>query len=224
MIIVECEQRTPEWYEARLGVVTASELDRILTPVELKKSTQAAAYRYRLLAEWLTGKPHESYSEGEWMKRGTELEDEARRYYEALTDKELRQVGFVYHDDTKLVGCSPDAIEERNGKIVGGLEIKVPAPGTHVSYLLADRLPREYILQVQGQMFVTGAGTWDWLSYHPDMKPVLLTVKRDERIIDALQLALDDFLATMLRERELLAARGSVKEALVASLEVLASQ
>jgi len=221
VIVVDCEQRTPEWYEARRGVITASEFDKIVTPAKLERSTQAAAYRWRLLAEWLTGKSHENGFTRDWIDRGSELEPEARRYYEALTDREIKEVGFIYRDESKRVGCSPDGLMEVNGKFERGVEIKCVLPNTHVGYLLAGTLPRELILQVQGSMFVTGLKQWDFLAYHIDMQPLLLTVKRDQRTMDALQIALDDFIATMLRERETLTRGGTLKEALEASLQMI---
>jgi len=75
-------------------------------------------------------------------------------------------------------------------------------------------------MQVQGSMYVTGLKHWDFLAYHPDMKPLLLTVGRDARIIDALDIALNDFIATMLRERDILRPQNTAA-ALEASLERL---
>ena len=218
MIVIECVQNSPEWYAARLGIPTASAFDKILTPIELKKSQSAVGYRYRLLAEWLTGKPCDSYS-NKSIERGAELEAEARDYYVFTTDKEVRQVGFIYRDESKHVGCSPDGII---GDFESGVELKCPDAHTHVGYLLDGRLPREYILQVQGSMWITEAKTWDFLSYHPDMQPMLVTVGRDERVINALELAVADFVTTMLIERERLS-KGTtdVNAALKASLELL---
>ena len=220
IVLRDIEQGSPEWFQARLGVVTASELTNILTPVELKRSSQAEAYRHRLLAEYLIGKPLESF-ESDWMKRGKEFEAEARECYAFITDKEIVPVGFIYRDENKLVGCSPDGIEESNGEITGGVEIKCLSPGKHVNLLLANRVPRDFILQVQGSMWVTGLQTWNFFGYHPDLKPLLLTVRRDERIIEALQRAVEDFLIVMLREREALAGQNGTTQALEASLRMV---
>src|SRR5262245_25267747 len=220
IILRDIEQNTPEWYAARLAIPTASEFDRIITPIKLDKSTQATAYRYRLLAEFVTGRPHKSYT-NDTIERGKMDEAQARNYYEVLTDKTLTQVGFIYGDGSKMYGCSPDGVEEIGGEIVGGCEIKCPEPHTQVGYLLSGGLPREYVLQVQGNMFVTGLKQYDFLSYHPDMRPLLLTVKRDEKVMAALQTALDDFIAVMMRERELLTNGGSLTSALEASLKMI---
>lgn len=220
MIIVRCEQKTDEWNQARLGIPTASEFHRILTPTG-KLSEQAGTYRNELLAEWLTGRPLPSFN-GDWMERGTALEGEARDYYELLTDRTVEQVGFIYKDERRIVGCSPDGLFE-NG--MDGLEIKVPKPSTHIYYLLNESLPTKYICQVQGAMWITEAKTWEWLSYNPDLPPVLIRVRRDSKYIDALEVAMESFIAELLRGREKLMERGlkpiGVREALEASLEVL---
>lgn len=222
IVLDDITQGSIEWHIARLGVVTASEFDKILTPVKLDKSTSATGYRYRLLAEWLTGKPLESYT-NRIIERGSEMEAEARDYYRFLTDTDVKEVGFIYQDEKKLVGCSPDGVICDGNTIIKGVEIKCPDAHTHVGYLLNGTLPREYILQVQGSMFVTGLSSWDWMSYHPDMRTIKLTVRRDEKIMVALMGALSDFIERMLWERKQLK-REPTKAALEASLEMLAAR
>ena len=38
---------------------------------------------------------------------------------------------------------------------------------------------KKYWQQIQGCMMITGRGTWDFLAYHPEMEPVLVTVEYD---------------------------------------------
>lgn len=221
MIVLDVPQRSDAWVQARLGVISASNFGRILTPTG-SPSKQATDYRHDLLAEWLTGRALPSFS-NEWTERGTELEQQARDYYELITDRTVEQVGFVYKDERRLVGCSPDGIFD-GGK--SGLEIKVLKPGNHVEHLLgAGTLPLKYKPQVQGGMLVTGAESWDWLSWHPDMPPVLVTIQRDEKYIAALDSAIEAFIEELLKGREQILARGlapkSTAEMLEASLEML---
>jgi YqaJ-like viral recombinase domain len=207
MLVVECEQRAPEWFAARLGIPTASEFGRILTPTGLV-SKQADGYLYELLAEWLTGKPHEGFSGRDWIERGRLLEAEARSWYQLVSDTEVRQVGFVYEDGRKLVGASPDGLIGTTG----GLEIKCPLAHTHVKYLISTELPSEYIPQVQGGMMVTGAEWWDWLSYHPDMPPVKIRVRRDTEYIDRLNVQLAIFLSALGDKKAELLRKGLVPQ------------
>lgn len=183
MRILNHEQRSPEWFQARLGVPSASAFGRVITPGG-KPSTQADGYLNKLVAEILTGKSE--YQEvNEAMQRGTDLEPEARQYYELIAGP-VQEVGFCIHDDG--FGCSPDGFVGGDGL----LEIKCPLAHTHVEYLIDDAIPGIYIPQVQGQLLVTGRKWCDFLSYHPDMKPLLVRVERDEKFIATLHKLLVD--------------------------------
>jgi len=194
MIVLDVEQGSDVWHAARCGIPTASNFGQIWTPTG-KASTQAKGYMHRLLAEWLTGTPT-VVKQTEWMERGTELEAEARDWYEFQTGAEVERIGLAYLDESRMVACSPDGLVE-----AGGLEIKCPAPHTHVEYLLAGKLPTTYIPQVQGSMYVTGRQWWDFLSYHPDMPPVLVRVARDDEYIAGLAAALHSFCERMAANR-----------------------
>ena len=176
MITLDFEQGSPEWFAARCGRPTASEFDRIITPGG-KRSTQADGLMYKLLAEMVTGHPA-VFTESDWMKRGRELEAEARAALEFHVDHEIAQVGFIYSDERHAVGCSPDGLYAD-----GGCEIKCPSPAVHVQYLLGQTIPSDYYPQVQGAMYATGAPWWDFWSYHPDMPPLYVRVKRDDPYI-----------------------------------------
>ncbi len=138
------------------------------------------------------------------MERGIEMEAEARAWYAMAQDQDVEQVGFVWLDDRVQVGCSPDGLVGEHG----GLEIKCPAPHTHVGYLLEQKLPTDYIPQVQGSMWVCDRQWWDFLSYCPGIEPLVIRVERDEEYIDKLAGLLDKFLAELLAEREELMSRG----------------
>lgn len=178
MIILEHEQGTEAWFAARLGVPSASNFSKLITSTG-KPSTSAEGYINQLIAESVTGERADFYTNAH-MERGTALEPEARAYYEFMQDVETREVGFCLHD-TVRAGCSPDALVG-----AGGLEIKCPSGAVHVSYLRSGGLPAAYKQQVMGCMWITGAETWDFLSYHPDMPPLLITVDRDQKYIDLL--------------------------------------
>jgi len=200
MRIIECEQGTPEWRSARLAIPTASKFGNILTPTG-KASTQAAGYRLKLLAEWLMGQPAEERVT-EWMERGAQMESEARAWWEMETGETVTQVGFCLHDDGHY-GCSPDGLFADCG-----IEIKCPAPHTHVGYLLGGKLPNDYIPQVQGSMLVTGMAAWHFVSYHPDMPPLRVRVERDEKYLASLADALGQFVHDLARDKRALLERG----------------
>lgn len=189
MIIVNCEQGSPEWWQARLGIPTASEFDKILTPAKLEPSKSADGYMNKLIAEAYRGKPDETF-QSEWMKRGNELEEEARQWYAFTHDCLPTKAGFCKTDDSRW-GCSPDALICEDG----GIEIKSVLSGTMVGYVMEGRIPLEYKLQVIGSLLVTEREWWDFLVYHPDFKPLLIRTKREDvqKELQALRGALEVF-------------------------------
>jgi len=197
MIILDVDQGSEEWFAARCGIPTASCFDKIITSTG-KSSTQNKGYCNKLVAEYFMGDKI-NVEQSEWMSRGVELEPEARDYYEFQTDIEMSEVGLVYKNDRKMVSCSPDGLSGERG-----LEIKCPAPHTHVEYLLADKLPAKYVAQVQGSMWVTGLKQWDFLSYHPDLPPLLLTVDADDVFHAALDELMKIFINSILTNRNII--------------------
>jgi hypothetical protein len=185
MRIIECEQGTPEWLQARLGIPSASSYSKLVTTTG-KSSAQAEAYINQLVAERITGEPT-IFHVTEPMTRGIELEPEARFRYEMETGNLVIQVGFLMHD-TLQAGASPDGLVGENG----GLEIKCPSAHTHVEYLRDGDLPIKYFQQVQGCLWISGRDWWDFMSYHPKMEPLIVRVFRDEEFIKALECAVID--------------------------------
>jgi len=179
MRIDQNEQGSPEWLAARLGIPSASMFAKLVTTKGIW-SASADAYINQLVAERLTGEREEVF-QSHHMLRGTELEPDARDLYSLISDAEVTEVGFCLHD-TLSAGCSPDGLIGEEG----GLEIKAPAPSTHVEYLRGGVLPSKYKQQVMGCLWITGREWWDFVSYHPTMKPLIVRVERDEEYIAAL--------------------------------------
>jgi hypothetical protein len=190
MIRIDVPQGSPEWVTARLGIPTASNFHRIITSKTQMPSASANGYMNELLAELMLGVPMND-AETQWMQRGRELEPEAVSFYEFQTGCKTESVGLCLRDD-RLVGCSPDRLIGADG----GLEIKCPAAKTHIGYLLGSPTD-DYVAQVQGAMYITGAKWWDLLSYNPEMPPALVRVERDSAFIDALDDYLGKFLAKL---------------------------
>ena len=182
MRIIECEQGTPEWLQARLGIPSASSYAKLVTTTG-KASAQATAYINQLVAERITGEPT-FFQVTDPMQRGMDLEPQARTAYEMETGNLVHQVGFLMHD-TLQAGASPDGLVGENG----GLEIKCPSAHTHVEYLRDGDLPIKYFQQVQGCLWISERDWWDFMSYHPKMEPLIVRVFRDEEFIKALECA-----------------------------------
>ncbi len=197
MKIIDCEQGSVEWFRARLGIPTASQFDKIVTPKTGQLSKSSTVYAYKLICEKLLNAPTETVDGQMWMERGKEMEPVAVKQYEWLNDVETVRVGFITTDDG-LVGASPDRLIK--GKPIG-LEIKCPAPHTHLSYLLAG-LGDAYRPQVQGQLHVAELERVDLYSYHDRMPACTVATPRDEAYIRLLASALAAFNAELFEMTE----------------------
>jgi len=192
MKIHDVVQGSKEWLQARLGVVTASRADLLVTPKTLKASAQAEGYLNQLVAELRIGKPAEDLASSPWMERGTDLEAHARQWYGSLRG-EVEIVGFVTTHGGRI-GCSPDGLVGDDG----GVEIKCPAARTMIGYLRdpgAFRL--KYRGQVQLSLWVTKRAWWDLLAWNPSRRipNVLFRETPDETYQAALDKILPPFAA-----------------------------
>jgi putative phage-type endonuclease len=187
MIILDVDQGSPEWDAARLGIPTASNFDNIITS-KGEPSKQATEYMYKLAVERITGKKIDGFK-SDAMQRGNDLEADAVRFYELSRNVETTKVGFVYKDELKKFGASPDRLIGTDGLA----EIKCPLAHTHVEYLLEKKMPTKYVVQVQGQMYVTDAKWTDFISYFPAMPPFIIRVMRDDALIGRLEMELIRF-------------------------------
>ena len=180
MIILNDEQGSEAWLRSRLGKISASRVDSILTPTG-KPSAQADKYINELIAQRLSGDLPETYTNAH-MERGNELEPSARALYELVNDCTVDLAGFCLHPDLPA-GFSPDGFVSDTG----GLEIKCPAPHTHVEYLRRGKAPTKYLPQIQMALWISGREWWDFMSYHPKIEPLIVRVDRNEEYIDKLQ-------------------------------------
>lgn len=212
MILHPAPQHTEEWLHARLGIPTASQFHRILTPKTLNPSAQADKYLDELLAEWQLGRPIEDATSG-FMERGKDLEDKAVDWYEMMRDCDVQRVGLCLRDDG-LVGYSPDGLVGDDGL----LEIKTPSAVVHMGYLRRpESLAEEHRLQVQGGLWVTGRKWCDIESFNPELLPALFRCERDEAAIAVLEAALMDFSGRLEAAKVELRARGIAEFKEVAS-------
>tara|TARA_R110000803_G_scaffold43701_6_gene93040 strand:+ start:641 stop:1312 length:672 start_codon:yes stop_codon:yes gene_type:complete len=181
---IDCPQYSPEWWTARLGVPTASNFAKIITPAKGDRSTSDDGYIAELIADHFDpyyGCPEDYITDA--MRRGTEMEPEARNFYAFERGLDVEQVGFCLTDDGHF-GASPDGMPGE-----GALELKCPLRKTQVEYLLGGVLPTKYKPQCHGHLVVTGAPWCDFMAYCPGMPPLLKRVEPDdytEKLRDAL--------------------------------------
>ncbi len=187
-------QRTPEWYEARLGRVTASRIADVCARTKTGWGASRANYMAELIIERITGQPFEGYM-SQAMQHGIDTEPEARAAYEFRNDCAVEEVGFVLHPSIAMAGCSPDGYVGTEGL----MEIKCPQPSTHLATLLGASIDQRYQLQMQFQMAVTGRKWCDFVSYCPlfpeRWRFFCVRGLRDDRQIAALEKDTLEFLA-----------------------------
>ena len=154
------EQRSEEWFQARLGKVTASRVSDVLSKIKSGESASRRNYKIQLVSERLTGEKQESYI-NQAMQDGIDREVFARdRYVQQFG--EVEEVGFVKHP-TLQAGASPDGMVGDDGL----LEIKCPMGTTHTETLMTQEVPSKYIPQIQFQLRCTGRKWCDFVSYNP---------------------------------------------------------
>lgn len=166
MKIHDVEQRSPEWFEVRRGLVTASSLKDVMSKGRgAEPSKTRLTYLRKLVGEIVSGQPMENFTTAA-MERGIVMEAEAREWYALSRDVEPELVGFCESADP-VMGASPDALIGEDGL----LEIKTAAAHIMVEHLSRDpeTPPPEHVLQVQGQLLVTGRAWCDLVIYWPGM-------------------------------------------------------
>ena len=168
MIIETIEQGTEAWKLIRRGVPTASCFDKIMTATRLERSSSLETYLHTLSAESI-GIFDDDWKGNADSERGNEFEDDAAFWYEITNDVSITRVGFVWKDEQKLVGGSPDRLVNDDG----GLEVKVPKASTHIKWLRSGKIPAEHLGQVYGCLWLTGRSWWDFLSYRPEFSKQL---------------------------------------------------
>tara|TARA_R110000822_G_scaffold113041_1_gene244113 strand:- start:2197 stop:2850 length:654 start_codon:yes stop_codon:yes gene_type:complete len=180
------KQRTEEWYALRLGLPTASEFSNILTPKTLKLSKSINTLSTALAADIFTGKTDEEEWEGNYhTQRGQRLEPDAITRYEFAKNCTVDLVGFVTNDEGTY-GCSPDGLVGTDG----GIEIKCLKAENHIKAIIYfeenQKMPPEYMPQVQGQLMITGRKWWDSIFYHPSFPLLIVRNSPDKKVQELL--------------------------------------
>lgn len=188
------EQRTDEWFSARLGKVTASRIADVMAKLKSgKPATTRDNYAAQLIVERLTGQQYDSFTNSA-MQWGTDTEPRARAAYEFVTDRQVVEVGFIDHPEIAMSGASPDGMVGDDGLI----EIKCPNTSTHLSTLEGAKVPQKYVYQMQWQMACTGRQWCDFASYDPrvplEMQLFTERVARDDELIQNIEAEIKQFL------------------------------
>lgn len=242
MIVIDCPQGSPEWYQARTGCITASMFSTVRAKVNGLTAQQqiyvnailfgktegqareaagykaapkadvvgraiagervgewseaAKDYAFRLAAERIAGHPLDEDKYETWsMRRGHDLEPEARREFEVRSGLLIDRAGFVTTDDGAF-GASADGFEGKDA----GAEFKCfLAPGKLRAFWFENDAA-SVMDQMQGGMWITGRSRWHFGLYCPALAPAgkqlwVHTYGRDDDYIEAMELDLIEFKA-----------------------------
>jgi hypothetical protein len=177
-LLIDCTHGSPEWKEARRGLVTASRCADVLAT--LKKGGEGAPrrnYRMELAIEILTGQafPHYVSQEMQW---GIDQEPFARAAYEIKRNTLVETCGFFVHPTVDRFGASPDGLVGSEGLA----QFKCPTTSTHLTWMLGGVLPLDHAPQMLAELACTGRQWNDFVSFDPRLPEHLqLFIRRMER-------------------------------------------
>lgn len=193
------EQRSSEWFAARLGNVTASRVKDVMAsgrggaPSATRKN-----YMMELLCERLTGQQGGTdLSRNAAVQRGVELEPFACMAYEADKGVMVIETGLVMHPTIAGFGASPDGLVGDKGLI----EIKCPNTATHIATMQAGRHDPQYEWQMLAQIACTDRDWVDFVSYDDRLPEPLQYIchrfDRDFKRIREMEAEIKEFLAEL---------------------------
>lgn len=207
MRLIDCEQRSPDWFKVRLGKLTGSVAGDMLATIKSGEAAKRRDLRVRLVCERLTGESQEDGYTNAAMQRGIDKEPAALAAYEAVTGFVAWPTGFCEHDEL-LAGCSLDGQVQ---DFAGIVELKCPKSSTHLSYIKAGKAPADYLPQITHNLWITGAAWCDFVSFDDRFPAALQLVRyrvmREDVDLKAYELAARLFLDEVAAEVDALKGR-----------------
>lgn len=186
----ELEQGSEQWHAARCGLITASELDRVMTPGTLKPANndKTRQHVYELAAQRINQYVEPTYI-GDNMLRGWADEIKAREKYSDFRAPVVEVGGMCREFETFKLWCSPDGLVGDDG----GIEVKSRIQKHQLATIASNEVPQEHTLQVQANLMVSGRDWWDYVSYSGGMPMWIIRVYPDLKVQQAIIYACDAF-------------------------------
>lgn len=189
-------QGSDEWLAARLGILTASEMKKILTPtLKAAKNADQRAHLYELAAQRITAYVEPQFVSDDMM-RGHEDEMEACMIY-AEKCAPLTNCGFVTNDRWGFtLGYSPDGLVGDDGLVECKSRRQKYQVQTLVQHVVndgCDTIPAEYVLQCQTGLLVSERKWLDFISYSGGLPMFVNRVWPDDKMRAAIIEAAEEF-------------------------------
>ena len=212
-MISNAAQHTDDWYKARLGYFTGSEIGNLFVSGKGHKMFGETALSYinkvgeeRLINpqilddEYLFDQYKDLYyASSKAMDWGTDQEQYAREKYEQVKHCHVMQVGSIRHKAIAHFASSPDGFidDDKFGK--GCLEIKCLSGGNFFRYLSVNSndelrsINSKYFYQCQAHMACTNTDWCDFMTYNPFMLvPIHITrITADKKVLDAFKVLVE---------------------------------
>lgn len=188
------DQRTDEWYTARLGKATASRMGDIMAKTKTGYGASRENYKFELALERITQRKAPGFTSAA-MQWGIDTEPAARSAYEIATGGFVTEVGLIDHPTIRMAGASPDGLVGDDGV----LEIKCPESKKHFETLVTKKPSTDYVLQMQWQMACTGRQWCDFVSFDPrfpeHLQVFMVRINRDSELIAQMEAEVTKFLS-----------------------------
>lgn len=163
------EQRSPEWFKQRLGMVTGSSVGAILGCDPFRKPADVMRAMVRAY--------HKAESEFKGniaTEHGNKFESFAQADFEMETGKDVTETGFHVSSEYEWLGASPDGLVGDDSV----LEIKCPFGKRDSKDFKTIQEQPQYYAQMQIEMLVTGRSKchfYQWSPVGSDLQTVLLS-------------------------------------------------
>jgi predicted phage-related endonuclease len=182
-------QGTPEWFDARRGLLTASEMKHIITPtLKVANNDKTRGHVWELAAQRITGFTEDSFVSFD-MQRGQEDEIDARIAY-MKNIAMVRTVGFITNNQWGFtLGYSPDGLIGDDGLI----ECKSRKQKFQIETIVTNTVPEEYMLQLQTALLITGRKWIDYVSWSGGLPMWVIRVQPDPATQAAILAAAGEF-------------------------------
>lgn len=167
--VIDAEQRSDAWFQARLGRLTGSVAKDMLAVIKSGEAAGRRNLRLRLVLERITNRSQENDFVSPAMQTGIDREADAFAAFEALTGDVVQRSGFLAHTSL-MCGCSLDGHVGNFDKL---LSIKCRQPAAHYDFLKSGKIPGDALAQMRHELFVTGATAHDYFSWNPDFPDAL---------------------------------------------------